>query len=185
MTRERGGSARYVCRVDVPYWKVKGRHGDGYNKQALIPPHTWNYHLIWSKMIPDNHSQTRKQPPLHRLTLRFYLRQKNCRYAITQSWDSLHERFTSGGDKGTAELTLHLIPSCNLIGNTDAKGTATHKQRSLATRGWLQRAKPPRQPTNLSTLTFSPLLLSYLIWAEPCRAVAGLCLCQVCLNKLC
>lgn len=151
------------------------------NKQVLIPPHTWNYHLIWSKMIQANHKVgsnphcTHSHQPL----VPYYdspeennLQVCNLTELIQKRADSLDERFTNGGDKGTAELTLHLIPTCNPIRNTDAKGTATHKQRSLATQG-RQSAKPCNQPTNLSTLTFSPLLLSYLIWLNPAGPSLG------------
>lgn len=90
-------------------------------------------------------------------------------------------------DKGTAELTVHLIPTWNLIRNSDAKGSATHKQRSLATQGCSGEPESARvsvRPTNLCLSTFSPLLLSYLIWAEPCKGVTGLRLWQPRLNKL-
>lgn len=70
------------------------------------------------------------------------------------------------GDKGTAELTRHLIPTWNLIRTADAKGWAAHKQRSLATWGAIagkRQAVRPASKSQLSArlLTFA-LILSYL-----------------------
>lgn len=73
------------------------------------------------------------------------------------------------GDKGTAKLTLHFNPTCNMICTADAKGWATHKQRSLATWGAIAGVHQGIRPASKSQAlhpTFSPLLLSYLILSE-------------------
>lgn len=73
------------------------------------------------------------------------------------------------GDKGTAELTLHLNPTCNLIRTADAKGWATYKQRSLATWGARAGERQPIRPASNPQLTARfltfALILSYLSWA--------------------
>ena len=98
---------------------------------------------------------------------------------------SLDSGSNYSGDKGTAELTLHLIPTCNLIRTTDAKGRATYKQRSLAT----GRAIAGECQTRPSSQKISPWRLSHLalILSEPSWTLQGyhwLCPWQICLNKL-